>query len=293
MIASRAARRRLWLGLQTLFGVAERGYFIPHRYAGEAGAGLAGYPAAEQIFAAQRASFRAVLEGLDDLAPDLTRIGGEAAPAPRWDQDWFPRLDAAVAYALVRRARPRRILEVGSGHSTRFLLRALADGGQTGEVTAIDPAPRAALAEAGGDRLRLLCGTVQSVGLAPFQALAPGDVLSIDSSHVLMPGSDLDFLFGRVIPALPAGVHLHLHDIFLPDGYPEAWRWRGYNEQLAVLPLVTGGCWEVTFASRYVATRMADDLARSAVGCLPLPAGATETSLWLRRAEAAPALTMK
>ena len=31
---------------------------------------------------------------------------------------------------------------------------------------------------------------------------------------------------------------LHVHDIFLPDPYPAAWDWRGYNEQAAVAPLI-------------------------------------------------------
>ena len=41
-----------------------------------------------------------------------------------FEQSWFPSLDAAVAYALVRERKPQRIIEVGSGHSTRILARA-------------------------------------------------------------------------------------------------------------------------------------------------------------------------
>ena len=47
--------------------------------------------------------------------------------------------------------RPRRILEVGSGHSTRFLAQAVADGGLDCAITCIDPQPRADLAPAAGD----------------------------------------------------------------------------------------------------------------------------------------------
>ena len=76
---------------------------------------------------------------------------------------------------------------------------------------------------------------------------------------------------------------MHVHDIFLPDDYPPDWSWRGYNEQLGFLALITGGDWEVAFASHYVATRMAGELARSVVAALPLPEGARESGLWLRR----------
>jgi len=48
--------------------------------------------------------FFAVLDRIDSYAADLAAIGGAPPPAPRWDQDWFPRLDAAAAYATVRAA---------------------------------------------------------------------------------------------------------------------------------------------------------------------------------------------
>src|SRR5687768_18416406 len=84
-----------------------------------------------------------LLDLIEQYAPALESIGSASPPSPRWDQDWFPRLDAAAAYAMVRSLRPRRIVEVGSGHSTRFLARALADGGLDTKITAIDPRPRA------------------------------------------------------------------------------------------------------------------------------------------------------
>jgi hypothetical protein len=48
--------------------------------------------------------------------------------------------------------------------------------------------------------------------------------------------------------------------------------------------MVLGSGWELLFASRYVATRMASEVAASAAGRLPLGAGAFESSLWLRKA---------
>jgi predicted O-methyltransferase YrrM len=282
--------RRTWFGLQTALGLARRGWFIPHRHAGQvtpAGRRPA-YAAVEALFEKHRSAFAARLDGLAEWRAALHAIGVEPAPAPRWSQDWFPRLDAAMAYAMVRTERPNRILEVGSGHSTRFLLRALADGGLEGAVMTIDPAPRAALENVGGERLNLVRRTLQKAGTAPFEALCAGDMLLIDSSHVLMPGSDVDLLFGHVLPALPVGVLVHLHDVFLPDDYPAAWAWRGYNEQLAVLPMLLGGGWEPLFAARWVATRMAEAVAASAAGGLPLPLGAWESGLWLRRTDASP-----
>ena len=296
---ARALRRRFWFGLLTVCGFAKRGFFIPSRHADAATPAGARppYPAVEAYFANCQAGFREVLGWAEPYRDDLLRIGSESAsaptpalgpapgPAPRWTQAWFPRLDGALAYTLVRRLAPKRIVEVGSGHSTRFVARAVADGGLKTRITAIDPAPRA---EVAGLPVEVLRHTVQEAcareaGADAFAGLGPGDFLMIDSSHVLMPGSDVDLLLGRVLPALPAGAIVHLHDIFLPDDYPAAWDWRAYNEQLGVLPLLLGGAWKALFASHYVATRMASDLEATVLARLPLAPGAVESSLWLEK----------
>lgn len=271
--------RYLWMGIATIGGLAPQGYFIPNRYAGDVWAQNAPYRPIDALFASFATQFQDVLDSMDRHADALTALGGEP-PAPRWSQQWFARLDGAAAYVMVRDRCPRRIVEVGSGHSTRFLARAVADGGIDTAITAIDPAPRAAL---GGLVVSLIKDTVQSAGLEPFTALSAGDMLVIDSSHVAMPGSDVDFLFSRVLPALPSGVLVHIHDICLPDDYPPSWRWRGYNEQQATAALLAGGGFRPLFASHYVSSRMSDRVAGSVAGRLPLEAGTPETSLWLEK----------
>lgn len=216
-----------------------------------------------------------VLEAIEHVAPDLARIGNEPPPAPRWDQDWFPRLDAAAAYAIVRSTRPKRIVEVGSGHSTRFLARAVADGGLDTTVTSIDPQPRATL---DGLPLRRMTLPVQSAPLCVFEALGAGDILFIDSSHQMKPGSDLDFLFHEVLPRLAAEVRVHFHDIFLPDGYPPSWSWRRYNEQEAVAGLLADG-----YAQEFSSHQVHKKALPGILARLPLVAGALESSLWLRK----------
>ncbi len=274
--------RRLRFGLATVLGLAKRGFFIPYRYADTLPPPGARppYRAIEALFDAHRAAFVALIDGLGGYADAFAAIGPDDPPAPRWNQDWFPRLDAAVAYALVRRGAPARIVEVGSGHSTRFMARAVADGGLATRITAIDPAPRAAL---DGLDVEIIRKPVHEAGAARFADLAAGDVLFIDSSHILMPGSDVDWLFNHLMPTLPAGLRVHIHDVFLPDDYPAGWDWRGYNEQLGVAAMLLAGGYRPLFASHYATTRLAAALAESAVARLPLGAGAYETSLWLEK----------
>lgn len=270
------------MGLSTVLGIARRGYFIPHRYASTlpSPAPDAAYPEMETMFETCRPSFEAVLADIDSHASALDAIGRDPPSVPRWNQGWFPRLDAAAAYAIVRSRRPSRVLEVGSGHSTRFMVRAARDAGLDTVFTAIDPAPRADL---GGLGVTHHPATIQQMGDGPVRDLAPGDILFIDSSHILMPGSDADFLINRVWPSLPAGSIVHFHDIFLPDGYPASWEWRGYNEQLGVAPLLIAGGARILFSSRFVATRMAATADATVIGRLPLMEGAVESSLWLEK----------
>ena len=160
------------------------------------------------------------------------------------------------------------------------MARAIADGGLETDLTAIDPKPRAPLA---GLPVRHLAVRLQDASAAPIRALTPGDFLFIDSSHILQPGSDVELLFNHLLPALPAGVIAHVHDVFLPDDYPSSWAWRNYNEQDALAPLLAAGNWTPLFAGHYVLTRMAVQFSASIAATLPLAAGAIESSLWMEK----------
>lgn len=275
---SRARRRTLRFGLQTVLGIAKRGYFIPERHAAASEAfAHRPFAAMEPAYEAAEPAFAAHLERIDALAAELGAMNGPA-PEPRFNQTWFPRLDAAALYAFVRHHAPARVVEVGSGHSTRFMVRAIRDGGLGTGLTAIDPQPRADLA---GLPVTLIHETLQSAGLAPFAELSAGDLLMVDSSHVLMPGSDVDVILNHVLPALPEGVFVCFHDIFLPAPYPAAWPFTIYNEQNAVAPLI-GGRASLVFSSAYVVHAMASRFAASWIGQQPLEEGAHESLLLLR-----------
>jgi predicted O-methyltransferase YrrM len=273
-LSLRGRWRRFALGLPTVLSLKPRGWFIPHRYAPllpPPGA-LPPYPAIEDLFGRYNASFEAVMDLIEGHAAALYSMRSML------DQGWFPGLDGAAAYALVRDRKPQRVIEVGSGHSTRMLAKAM---GGMGEILAIDPAPRADIAGLPG--VQIVPSTVQTVALSLFDRLGPGDVLFLDSSHILMPGSDVDMLINRVLPRLPPGVLVHIHDIFLPFDYPPAWGWRAYNEQLGVVPLLATGAYAPVFSSVWVTQRLGARLTRSVVAQLPMPADALATSLWLEK----------
>jgi hypothetical protein len=276
---TRAKRRTMSFGLQTVLGLRRKGFFIPLRNAETAAAwAQRPYDALMPAFRAAEGAIEAHLATIETYRSDLSRIKG-APPEPRFDQSWFPRLDAAALYVLIRELAPGRIVEVGSGHSTRFVARAIRDGDLDTLVTAIDPEPRADLT---GLPLKLIRRPLQEAGLAPFERLAPGDLLVVDSSHVLMPGTDVDIVLNHVIPQLPRRVHVLFHDIFLPNAYPDAWPFTAYNEQSGVAALLAGGRAEIAFSSAYLVHQMADALAGTWIGRQPLRPGARESALVLR-----------
>jgi predicted O-methyltransferase YrrM len=266
--------RRLKLGLPTILGFRPGGWFIPHRYAPllpPPGA-QPPYPAVETLFEESHETFLAMIDRLDAHAAELEKLG------PLLDQAWFPSLDAAMAYMLVRERKPRHIVEVGSGHSTRVLAKASAG---MCDILAIDPAPRADIAGLPG--VTIMPSTLQAAPCTPFDRLLPGDMLFIDSSHILMPGSDVDFLFNRVLPRLPPGALVHVHDIYLPFDYPAVWGWRNYNEQQGVLPLLATGAYRPLFSSVWAERRLEERLARSVVARLRRLPDALPASLWLEK----------
>lgn len=270
--------RRLRFGLMTLLGLKKRGYFIPYRYAEGLPVPRA-YPALEPLFKAAEPSMESFIAAAESYIDQLEDFSRAPDPKPRLGQDWFPCLDAVAAYTIVRQLRPARIFETGAGHSTRFLALAAEDEGLTTEVHAIDPAPRADLSAYG--RIELHRHLLHETPPAFWDQVAPGDIVSLDGSHILMPGTDVDLFLTEILPRVAGKALLHIHDICLPDAYPGAWDWRGYNEQNAMAGLIASGAFEVVWSSHYVRTRLADRLAASPLARLPLKDGALETSLWL------------
>ncbi|MFT6772489.1 MAG: hypothetical protein ACJA1L_000193 [Paracoccaceae bacterium] len=265
------------MGLSTVLGLARQGFFIPYRYAGSVPDTPPRYDAYEDLLHGAAPSMRELLTWAQGQAPALAAFGGPA-PAPRWTQEWFPRLDGLAAYALARRAPPNRVVEVGSGHSTRFIARGLADAGALADQVCIDPAPRAQLLDLPVSWRREILSPAH---LPLFDALGPGDMAVFDSSHILMPGTDVDIIVNRILPRLSPGVLVHIHDVFLPDPYPAAWRWRGYNEHNALAGWLLSGAYRPVWASHFAATRLG---AGDHPAIMPLAwSGAPESSLWMVR----------
>jgi predicted O-methyltransferase YrrM len=207
------------------------------------------------------------------------------------ENEHYERGDAEIAYAIVRRLRPRRVLELGSGFSTQVLARAAARNAAQGhpcELVAYNPYPSErmhAVLRRGVEGLAAHHEVeAQRLPLETFTALEAGDVLFIDTSHVVKLGGEVVHLFLEVLPLLAPGVLVHIHDIALPYEYDRRFvvdLEMPWAEQYLLQALLTGNPdWEIMWAAQAVARAHPDRLARLVPG---LHERSYPSAFWMRR----------
>jgi len=186
----------------------------------------------KQLIGQDRQAYRDMLESFLRFEGQLLAIPvgepDEESSDPFWNNTWFAGLDLVALYSLLTLRRPRCYFEIGSGHSTRVARRAIADQSLPTRILSLDPRPRAAVDALCDDVVR---ARLEDCDPALFERLAPGDMLFFDGSHRCFQNSDVAVFFLDVLPRLPSGVLVHVHDIWLPNDYPPEWGKRYYSEQ--------------------------------------------------------------
>jgi hypothetical protein len=211
---------------------------------------------------------------------DAFKNPGQNRVGYTFENEYFSSPDAEVTYAMIRRLKPTKIVEVGGGYSTKIIQQAAQDGNLKTFLISIDPNPRTEIERLVDKIYRQPVETLKNTEL--FESLNEGDVLFIDSSHTIKSGNDVVFLYSKVIPLLRPGVVIHIHDIFLPYEYPREWvvekGWE-FNEQYLVQCLLTfGNSFEVMWAGYYI-QRTRPHFAQH----FPHLNGRTAKSLWIRK----------
>jgi len=138
---------------------------------------------------------------------------------------FFESGDAEFLYSIVRLQKPAGIIEIGAGHSTRIIRAAMAKNQQsdpdyTCSHKCIEPFENPFLEASGAEIIRL---PVEDVPLTTFKSLSEGDILLIDSTHMIRPQGDVLFEYFDILGSLQPGVLVHVHDIFTPKDYPDNW----------------------------------------------------------------------
>jgi predicted O-methyltransferase YrrM len=150
-----------------------------------------------------------------------------------FENEYYSYTDGIVLYSMIRHFKPKRIIEVGSGYSSAIML-------DTNELffnneinlTFIEPYPErlySLLKESDKKSSEIIVSDLQLVPLEHFEKLNSGDILFIDSTHVVKTGSDVNYILFEILPKLNKGVLIHFHDVFYPFEYPKDWVFKGFN----------------------------------------------------------------
>jgi hypothetical protein len=193
----------------------------------------------------------------------------------------YESVDAELLYAMVRRFRPQRMIELGSGFSTLIARDALArNEADPDQVLATFDPYRSDLIPSG---VTVGSETAQSIPIETFQQLGADDLLFVDTSHTVKLGGDVNRIVLDILPTLRPGVIVHFHDIFLPYPYSrghleDAHFW---TEQYLLQAFLSGNPdWEVLVAAFAVARGHPERLGRAVPSFGP---GVNPGAFWIRR----------
>jgi hypothetical protein len=206
----------------------------------------------------------AMIGAWQNLLPFLAGIPFPGPKGPHFryyfDNPAYSWGDGSILHAMLRLHRPKRLIEIGSGWSSACTLDTVEcylDGAC--DLTFIDPYPallRDILGDAAG-RVRIVETPVQRVPVSAFEALEAGDILFVDSTHVVRTGSDVCFELFEVLPRLARGVLVHIHDMFWPFEYSRQWvvdENRSWNELYAVRAFLSyNNSWRIILFNDYLA----------------------------------------
>jgi hypothetical protein len=200
---------------------------------------------------------------------------------------------AAALHTIVRHFKPRYFVEVGSGHSSKVISRALEknkqdDPSRACEYTIIDPYPGQMVSKLPMVS-RLIQEKVECVDPGVFEHLGKNDIVFVDSSHTVKTGSDVNFMLLEVLPRLNPGVLVHFHDINLPYEYPKVYftnpQFRVFWTEAYLLQafLAFNSKFEVLLAMNYLQTDHMDEFCEAFAPFKLEENWANSGSFWIRR----------
>lgn len=173
-------------------------------------------------------------------------------------------VDAAILHAMIRHHKPKQVIEIGSGASTRFAANACLLNGHenaAAELVAIEPYPQSYLEVGFPGLSKLIKQKVQTV---PLDSFANCDLLFIDSSHVVRIGGDVNYEILEIIPRLKQGALIHFHDILLPGEYWKEWvkdRHYYWSEQYLLMAFLQfNTAFKIVWASRFMHLNHSDKI---------------------------------
>lgn len=210
--------------------------YVPTHFLGHAGFDLNVAGQLKRIQAWRDERYQRLFHQMRANTTINTGLNGQTYGTAALHNGFYPTPDAESYAAMILEHQPDQIVEVGSGFSTLVARQAIAYSGGNTKLTAIDPQPRTDVSAAAD---KVITKPVEDAEL-DVENWTPKSILFIDSSHVCRSRGDLPRLFCQVLPNLPPGVIVHVHDIFTPYDYPTNYDSYCYTEQYLLQCLLSG-----------------------------------------------------
>lgn len=141
----------------------------------------------------------------------------------------FSYCDGIFYYCFLRLIKPKRVIEVGVGNSSKILMfvnkKYFNNNIDCLFIDKNDTKMKRYIPNNQGK----INNKLENVNLRIFDSLKRNDLLFIDTSH---KEEDVGFYLHKILPILNEGVYIHIHDIFYPWIYIPQYieEGRGYTE---------------------------------------------------------------
>jgi len=173
------------------------------------------------------------------------------------DNNYFGYYDALTLCNLLIYAKPKNVIEIGSGFTSAVMLDINEEYFKNSiDFTFIEPNPERLFSlKKETDNFKYINSEVQNVKIENFNILDKNDILVIDSSHVSKVGSDVNYEIHEILPSLRSGVYVFFHDVFGQFEYPREWIEDGFlwNEQYMLRAFLEfNSAYEIIFFGDYL-----------------------------------------
>ena len=168
-------------------------------------------------------------------------------------------LDSLGIFAMIRKYKPNKIIEIGSGYSSGLMMEVNEKYFDSNiDITFIEPYPNLLnerMNKNDMSKYNIIVKGVQEVPLEIFKTLKKNDILFIDSTHVSKFNSDVNYELFNILPVISKGVIIHIHDIHDGFEYPLNWLKQGWAWNEAYLLrafLMNNNEYEVLLANNFI-----------------------------------------
>ena len=163
---------------------------------------------------------------------------------------YYPTPDAEIYAAMILDTKPLNIIEIGSGFSTIIAKTIVSQIDNDCKIITIDPEPRTAIKHFAD---MIIYKPIEDLKLKEIPTNKKKTILFIDSSHITRSRGDVPCIYNKILPNLPSGTLIQVHDVFLPFDYPFKYQERLYTEQYILHALLSYSTkYKIIFATHYM-----------------------------------------